>query len=87
MDTNIKISNFIKGLLLIVISSFIFACSKCDGPVPVSSSNSNQPNSSSLIKDDVSLPSPNPLEKSKGVVGGDDNEDDDDNRGGLPKRK
>ena len=88
MNTNIKISNLIKGLLLIVISTFVFACSKCEGPTPMSSSNSNNVNSSSVVLDDESLPNPKPSETAKGVVGGDDKEDDDDGRGsGFPKRK
>lgn len=81
MSTSIKISNLIKGLLLMVITTFVFACSKCEGPTPMSSSNSKS--SSSIISND-NLPS---TEKTSGVVGGDDKEDDDDNRGGFPKRK
>lgn len=91
MNTNVKISNLIKGLLLVVISTFIFACSKCEGPVPSTSSNSTPTaigtSSSSIVVVDKSLPNPKSSETSKGVVGGDDNEDDDDNRGGFPKRK
>lgn len=84
MNTSIKISNLIKGLLLVVISTFVFACSKCDGPTPMASSKSSTNNSSSIIVND-NTPS---TEKTSGVVGGDDKEDDDDGRGsGFPKRK
>jgi len=86
MNTSIKISNLLKGLLLIVISTFVFACSKSEGPTPMSSSNADNISSSSVVLDNESLPKS--LEKTSDVVGGDDKEDDDDNRGGgFPKRK
>ena len=84
MNTNIKILNLIKAVLLIVITSFMFACSKCDNPVPMSSTNSHNSGATSIVVKDKSAST----QKTSSVVGGDDNEDDDDNRGhGFTKGK
>lgn len=84
MNMNVNISNPIKAVLLIVITSSMFACSKCDNPVPMSSTTSHNLGSTAIVVKDMSVST----QKTSSVVGGDDNEDDDDNRGhGFTKGK
>lgn len=71
MNIIVNISNKFKVLLLVVIFTSLFACSKGGEPIPMASTTQNE-SSTSLIQNDSHN---NSTER---VVGGDDKEDDDD---------
>ncbi len=64
---------------------FLFACSKGNEPVPMSSVDADQNVSARIINS--SSTTNNETAKTSGVVGGDDHEDDDDNNRNNTPRK